>query len=108
MSHDPELTAVERLTAGLTPPEVREILVRCLSGALAPAVALMELLVETKNATLVRAAVDEVTRRAATLSRASDSLLRDRVDDLTQLVVENQDGWDRIAGMLRNQSRAIW
>jgi hypothetical protein len=105
VTNDPELTAVERLTADLMPPEVREILVRCLSGTLAPAVALMELLVETKNATLVRAAVDEVTRRAATLSRASDSLLRDRVDDLTQLVVDNQDGWDRIAEMLRNQSR---
>jgi cyclopropane fatty-acyl-phospholipid synthase-like methyltransferase len=43
-----------------------------------------------------------VTRRAATLSRSGDSLLRDRVDDLTQLVVENEIGCRQIAEMLRS------
>ena len=101
MKKDPELGAVERLTAGLEPPAHRDILVRCLSGTLSPAVALMQLLIETEDASAVRATVDEVTRRAASLSRATDSLLRDRVDDLTQLVVENEPGCEKIAGMLR-------
>lgn len=93
---------VRRLTSGLEPPRHREILMRCLSGTLSPAVALMQLLVETEDAAVVRATVDEVTRRAASVSRASDSLLRDRVDELTQLIVENEPGCERIAEMLRS------
>lgn len=98
---DPESSAVERLTAGIEPPANRDILKRCLSGSLSPAVALMQLLIETEDAAMVRAAVDDVTQRAASLSRATDSLLRDRVDDLTQLVVENEPGCEKIAEMLR-------
>ena len=90
MIQDPESGAVERLIAGIEPPAIREILGRCLSGSLSPAVALKQLLIETENAAEVRAAVDDVTQRAASLSRATDSLLRDRVDDLTQLVIENE------------------
>ena len=56
MKKDPELGAVERLTAGLEPPAHRAILVRCLSGTLSPAVALMQLLIETEDAAAVRAA----------------------------------------------------
>jgi len=37
----------------------------------------------------VRAAIDDVTHRAATLSRASDMLVQDRVDELTQVFVEH-------------------
>ena len=94
--------AVLRLTEGMEPPEQRDILVRCLSGALSPAVALMRLLIETEDAAAVRATVDEVTRRAARISRATDSLLRDRVDDLTQLLVENEPGCEQIARMLKS------
>src|SRR4029079_11566377 len=94
--------AVERLTAGIEPPANRDIFKRCLSGSLSPAVALMQLLIETEDAAQVRAAVDDVTQRAASLSRATDSLLRDRVDDLTQLVVENEPGCEKIAEMLRS------
>jgi hypothetical protein len=64
----------------------------------------MQLLVSTGDAARVRAMVDEVTRRAATLSRATDSLLRDRVDELTQLLVENQPGFERIADMLQEDT----
>jgi hypothetical protein len=96
-------TALERLTSGIEPPVQREILVRCLSGALAPPVALMQLLTELGDAAAVRAAVDEVTRRAALLSRATDSLLRDRVDDLTQLMVENEAAFEQIAESLRSR-----
>jgi cyclopropane fatty-acyl-phospholipid synthase-like methyltransferase len=101
VNQDPELPAVERLVAGIEPQTHRNILTRCLSGSLSPAVALMQLIIDTEDAAEVRAAVDEVTRRAATLSRATDSLLRDRVDELTQLVVENETGCEKIAEMLR-------
>lgn len=101
VAHDPEAGALARLTAGIEPLAHREILVRCLAGRLSPAVALMQLLIETEDAAVVRGTVDEVTRRAATISRATDSLLRDRVDDLTQLVVENEPGCEKIAEMLR-------
>jgi hypothetical protein len=40
----------------------------------------------------VRAAIDEVTHKAATVSRASDMLVHDRVDELTQVFVENVAG----------------
>ena len=102
MIQDSETGAVDRLTAGIQPVEQRDILRKCLSGTVSPAVALMQLLIETEDAAQVRAAVDEVTRRAASLSRATDSLLRDRVDDLTQLVIENEPGCEKIAEMLRS------
>jgi ubiquinone/menaquinone biosynthesis C-methylase UbiE len=62
----------------------------------------MQMLIETEDDLAVRAAVDDVTRRAAQLSRSGDNLLRDRVDDLTQLVVENEQGCSLIAEMLRS------
>lgn len=93
--------AVERLVTGIGEEEHRLILKRCLSGYVSPAVALMQLLIATEDAGLVRTIVDEVTMRAAALSRATDSLLRDRVDELTQLLVENEPGCEKIAGMLR-------
>jgi hypothetical protein len=40
------------------------------------------------GATTVRLAIDDVTQRAATISRASDMLVHDRVDELTQVFVE--------------------
>lgn len=96
-----EQGAVRRLTSGIEPVAQREVLDRCLSGSVSPAVALMQLLIETEDASQVRSVVDEITRRAASLSRATDSLLRDRVDELTQLVVENEPGCEKIAEMLR-------
>ena len=97
-----EEEAIKRLLSGTKDDEVRKILVRCLNGTISPPVALMRLLIETEDSIAVRAAVDDVTRRAADLSRSGDSLLRDRVDDLTQLVVENEEGCARIAEMLRS------
>ena len=89
-----EEEAIKRLLVGIHDEEVREILIRCLSGTISPSVALKQMLIETEDAITVRAAVDDVTRRAADLSRSGDSLLRDRVDDLTRLVVENERGMD--------------
>ena len=74
---------------------------RCLNGSVSPAVALMRLLIDTEDVAAVRTTVDEITMRAAALSRAGDSLIRDRVDELTQLMVENELGCERIAEMLR-------
>ena len=87
-----ESEAVKRLVRGVEDQALREILVQCLDGSISPSAALTQMLAKTGDAVIVRAAIDDVTRRAATLSRSGDSLLRDRVDDLTQLVVENNVG----------------
>jgi hypothetical protein len=84
-----ESEAVKRLLRGIHDDAMRDILAKCLDGSISPSVALMQMLIETQDAVAVRAAIDDVTRRAADLSRSGDNLLRDRVDDLTQLVVEN-------------------
>ena len=83
-----EAEAINRLTDGVEPPQIRAILMQCLAGELAPSTAITRMLSE-KGAAIVRAAIDDVTHRAATISRASDSLVRDRVDQLTQLFVEH-------------------
>lgn len=96
-----ESEAARRLLDGVHNEDLKTILARCLDGSISPSVTLMQMLIETEDAAAVRAAIDDVTRRAASLSRSGDSLLRDRVDDLTQLVVENERGCERIAAMLR-------
>ena len=82
-----EAEAITRLTDGIEPREVRAILVQCLAGDLAPSAAIGRMLAESGAAT-VRLAIDDVTHRAATISRASDMLVQDRVDELTQVFVE--------------------
>jgi hypothetical protein len=82
-----EAEAITRLTEGLQPPAIRAILVQCLTGEVAPSVAISRLLA-VEGASTVRGAIDDVTRRAATLSRASDTMVRDRVDELTQIFIE--------------------
>jgi hypothetical protein len=83
-----EAEAINRLTDGVKPPVMRAILVQCLAGDVAPSVAISRMLAEGA-ASAVRAAIDDVTARAATISRASDMLVHDRVDELTQVFVEN-------------------
>jgi hypothetical protein len=83
-----EAEAINRLTDGVEPPEIRAILVQCLAGEVAPSTAVARMLSE-KGAVTVRAAIDDVTHRAATISRASDMLVQDRVDELTQVFVEH-------------------
>jgi hypothetical protein len=82
-----EAEAISRLTDGLQPPAIRSILVQCLIGQLAPSGAISRML-ELDSPSTVRAAIDDVTLRAATLSRAGDTMVRDRVDELTQIFVE--------------------
>jgi hypothetical protein len=83
-----EAEAINRLTDGVQPNEVRAILVQCLAGEVAPSTAIAQMIAKS-GAAPVRAAIDEVTRRAATISRASDMLVHDRVDELTQVFVEH-------------------
>ncbi len=83
-----EAEAINRLTDGVQPPEVRAILVQCLAGEVAPSTAIARMIAKGGAAT-VRAAIDDVTQRAATISRASDMLVHDRVDELTQVFVEH-------------------
>jgi hypothetical protein len=83
-----EAEAINRLTEGVQPAVMRAILVQCLAGEVAPSVAISRMLAEGAAHT-VRAAIDEVTHKAATVSRASDMLVHDRVDELTQVFVEN-------------------
>ena len=101
-----EAELVSRLTEGIEPEGVRRVLVRCLGGALSPQVALMQLLLATENLTEVRLVVDEITQRADADSRAGDSLVRDRVDELTRLFVENEAGCARVAAMLQSERRS--
>jgi hypothetical protein len=82
-----EAEAISRLTDGLQPPAIRAILVQCLAGEVAPSVAISRMLA-VGGPLSVRAVIDDVTHRAATLSRASDRLVQDRVDELTQIFVE--------------------
>jgi hypothetical protein len=82
-----EAEAITRLTDGLQPPAIRAILVQCLTGEVAPTAAISRLLA-VEGASTVRAAIDDVTHRAATISRAGDTMVRDRVDELTQIFVE--------------------
>jgi hypothetical protein len=84
----PEAEAINRLTDGVQPAVMRAILVQCLIGEVAPSAAVSRMLAEGGTHT-VRAAIDEVTLRAATISRASDMLVHDRVDELTQIFIEN-------------------
>lgn len=83
-----ERAAAERLTFGIQPEAARVILARCLAGDLPASLALRELFEMSPGPEHVRSLVDEITNRAAILSRAGDRLLQDRVDELTQLVVE--------------------
>jgi hypothetical protein len=85
---DLQAEAINRLTDGVQPAVMRAILVQCLIGEVAPSAAISRMLAQGPAHT-VRAAIDEVTLRAATVSRASDVLVHDRVDELTQIFVEN-------------------
>lgn len=96
-----ESVVVRRLTDGIEPPAVRDILVRCLGGEIPTSDALVSLLAVSGDPAVVRHAVDEVTRRADQDSRADDRMVRDRVDDLTQLVVDAENGMDRVADRAR-------
>lgn len=98
-----EAEAITRLTDGLQPPAIRAILVQCLVGELAPSAAISRMLA-VEGASTVRAAIDDVTRRAATISRASDMLVHDTVDELTQIFVEKVSELTRVDGATKTRT----
>src|SRR5216110_632641 len=69
-----EAEAISRLTVGLQPAAIRAILVQCLAGEIAPSTAVAQML---------------AAGGASTVSRASDRLVQDRVDELTQVFIES-------------------
>ena len=96
-----EAEAISRLTDGLQPAAIRAILVQCLTGELASSTAVSRMLA-VGGASVVRGVIDEVTHRAATMSRASDRLVQDRVDELTQVFVENVEELADVSDSVRN------
>jgi hypothetical protein len=100
-----EAEAINRLTDGVQPPVIRAILVQCLAGDVTPSAAISRMLAEGPLST-VRAAIDDVTQRAATISRASDMLVQDRVDELTQVFVENVSALADVSDVTKTRSAA--
>jgi len=99
-----EAELVSRLTAGLEPESVRRTLVRALDGERSSVVTLVCLLDASGSITAVRELVDEITARTDEDSRAGDSLVRDRADELTRLFVEHEAGCAIVAELLRARS----
>ena len=96
-----EAEAISRLTDGLQPAAIRAILVQCLTGELAPSTAMSRILA-VGGAYVARGVIDDVTRRAATMSRASDRLVQDKVDELTQVFVENVEELADVSDSVKN------
>jgi hypothetical protein len=99
-----EAELVSRLTAGIEPAPARRALLRCLDGELTPRAALMQILLASGSVTGLRELVDEITARADEDSRAGDSLVRDRADELTRLFVENEQASARAIERLRREA----
>lgn len=86
-----EEEAVIRLTSDIDPGEFRALVSDCLRGDATPASTLCAL-VAGSDLDVARHVIDQVTHKAATISRATDNLVRDRADELTQLFVESASG----------------
>ena len=101
-SPDVPNAAVARTSRAVSSAALRPIVARYRAGELSAQVALMQMVIACEDAGAVRRAVDEVTAEADEHSRATDAIIRDRVDALTRLVVENEAGCGRIARMLKS------
>jgi hypothetical protein len=99
-----ESELVTRLTAGISPEPARRALVRCLDGELTSRAALVQILLASGSVTALRELVDEITARADEDSRAGDSLVRDRADELTNLFIENEEACARAVERLRRSA----
>lgn len=86
-----EEEAVERLSTDIDSPAMRDTVSECLRGNVSPS-ATLRALVSASDLDSVKHVIDQVTLRAATISRAGDNLVRDRADELTQLFVESESG----------------
>ncbi|MDP9202710.1 MAG: hypothetical protein M3P26_12365, partial [Gemmatimonadota bacterium] len=79
-------------------PALARILERYLSGAISAPVALMQLLIETEDAGVVRLGVAAVGRNAKL--GGAGAIVQGRVDELERLMIANDAGCKRIAAML--------
>ena len=95
-----EEEAVVRLTSDIESNALRAIVSECLRGNAAPAAALCQLVLGS-DLEVARRVIDQVTHKAATISRAGDNLVRDRADELTQLFVETESGCADGAQLIR-------
>ena len=86
-----EEEAVIRLTSDIDSAGLRDIVSECLRGDASPTETLRAL-VGRADLDTTRHVIDQVTHRAATISRAGDNLVRDRADELTQLFVQIEAG----------------
>lgn len=86
-----EEEAVLRLTSEIEPDALRDIVSACLRGDSTPT-STLRALVGAGDLEVARHVIDQVTHKAATISRAGDNLVRDRADELTQLFVETEHG----------------
>ena len=86
-----EEAAVIRLTSEIEPLSLRNIVSECLRGDATPT-STLRALVGAGDLEVARHVIDQVTHKAATISRAGDNLVRDRADELTQLFVETEHG----------------
>ena len=91
-----EEEAVMRLTLEIEPTSLRNMVSECLRGDVTPA-STLGALVRSSDLAVARHVIDQVTLKAATISRAGDSLVRDRADELTQLFVETESGCEDAA-----------
>lgn len=80
-------------------PAIDEILAGYLAGEISAPVTLMQLLIETEDAEVVRAIVSGPPGNAKFPGTRDDELARAR--ELEQLMLSNVDGCERIAAMLR-------
>lgn len=102
-----EAELVSRLTQALGPEPARRALVRALDGELSPRATLAQLLLACGSVTAVRELVDEITARTDEDSRAGDSLVRDRADELTRLFVENEEAVARSVARWRTAGASL-
>ncbi|MDF1503435.1 hypothetical protein [Roseisolibacter sp. H3M3-2] len=96
-----EAELVARLTRDVAPEAARRALLRCLDGDLSPRATLAMLVLAQGSVTTVRELVDEITARTDEDSRAGDSLVRDRADELTRLFVEHEAALGRAVARWR-------
>lgn len=96
----PDNSEIASLLAGIESAAVRDVLRGCLAGELSPPVALMQLLCETENSSLVRATLAALRDRALAPEQPAAVVVRARAAALDHLAAEHDQGARRIESML--------
>jgi predicted TPR repeat methyltransferase len=96
-----QATTLETLISEIDPPALRPLLSQFLSGTISASVALMYLLIETRDLSTVNTVVNTLAARIDTLKNEGVPN-RQRLNQLIDLIKENQQGCARITEMLRS------